>query len=58
MLEEGVYLALLLLKLALFLVPHSEADIQATLDAAERVFARLKLIRLLTRDFSQTNTRI
>ncbi|WP_297926020.1 glutamate-1-semialdehyde 2,1-aminomutase [uncultured Agitococcus sp.] len=41
MLEEGVYLAPSAFEAGFISSAHSEADIQATLDAAERVFARL-----------------
>ncbi|HNE91919.1 MAG TPA: glutamate-1-semialdehyde 2,1-aminomutase [Agitococcus sp.] len=41
MLEEGVYLAPSAFEAGFISSAHSETDIQATLDAAERVFARL-----------------
>jgi len=41
MLKEGVYLAPSAFEAGFVSAAHGEADIQATLDAAERVFARL-----------------
>ncbi|WP_303818458.1 glutamate-1-semialdehyde 2,1-aminomutase [Actinobacillus minor] len=42
MLEEGVYLAPSAFEAGFMSLAHSEADIQATLEAADRAFAKLK----------------
>ena len=41
MLDEGVYLAPSAFEAGFISSTHSDADIQATLDAAERAFARV-----------------
>jgi glutamate-1-semialdehyde 2,1-aminomutase len=42
MLDEGVYLAPSAFEAGFVSAAHGDAEIQATLDAAERVFAKLK----------------